>query len=148
VKGLLDTSVFIAGEHGRSLATERLPDEAAVSVVTLAELELVVHMAASESIRPSTVGKRALRRRARARREGAARAISVALPRARGERRSAGIGRLPTAVGVLEEAQHPWNLPTPLIATALRAAGENAPGGRRRAPQYAIEGSHAPDGSL
>jgi predicted nucleic acid-binding protein len=51
VKGLLDTSVFIAGEQGRRLSTERLPDEAAVSVVTLAELELGVQMAASESIR-------------------------------------------------------------------------------------------------
>jgi len=51
VRGLLDTSVFIAGEQGRALAADRLPDEAAVSVVTLAELELGVHMAASEAVR-------------------------------------------------------------------------------------------------
>jgi predicted nucleic acid-binding protein len=47
----LDTSVFIAGEQARPLAGERLPDEAAISVVTLAELELGVHMASSESVR-------------------------------------------------------------------------------------------------
>jgi predicted nucleic acid-binding protein len=51
VKGLLDTSVFIAGEQGRKLAEERLPEQAAISVVTLAELELGVHMAGSEEIR-------------------------------------------------------------------------------------------------
>lgn len=37
-RGVLDTSVFIAHESGRPLDTEALPDEAAVSVVTLAEL--------------------------------------------------------------------------------------------------------------
>ena len=51
VRGLLDTSVFIADEHGRELASDRLPDEAAISVATLAELELGVHMAASEAVR-------------------------------------------------------------------------------------------------
>jgi predicted nucleic acid-binding protein len=51
VRGLLDTSVFIADEQGRDLATDRLPDQAAVSVVTLAELELGVHMAGSEDVR-------------------------------------------------------------------------------------------------
>jgi predicted nucleic acid-binding protein len=51
VRGLLDTSVFIAGEQARPLAAERLPDEAAISVVTLAELELGVHLATSESVR-------------------------------------------------------------------------------------------------
>jgi predicted nucleic acid-binding protein len=51
LRGLLDTSVFIAGEQGRELATSRLPDEAAVSVVTLAELELGVHLARSEDAR-------------------------------------------------------------------------------------------------
>jgi predicted nucleic acid-binding protein len=48
---VLDTSVFIAGEQGRPLDGERLPDEAAVSVVTLAELELGVHMATSQIAR-------------------------------------------------------------------------------------------------
>lgn len=51
MRGLLDTSVFIADEHGREVATTRLPDEAAISVVTLAELELGVHLAASEDAR-------------------------------------------------------------------------------------------------
>jgi predicted nucleic acid-binding protein len=51
VRGLLDTSVFIAEEQGRELAVARLPDEAAISVVTLAELELGVHLAAGEDIR-------------------------------------------------------------------------------------------------
>jgi predicted nucleic acid-binding protein len=51
VKGILDTSVFIAGERGRRLDEERLPDEAAVSVVTLAELNLGVHLARSEDVR-------------------------------------------------------------------------------------------------
>lgn len=51
MRGLLDTSVFIAGEQGRRLDAERLPDEAAVSVVTLAELALGVHLAGSDEIR-------------------------------------------------------------------------------------------------
>jgi predicted nucleic acid-binding protein len=51
VRGVLDTSVFIAGEQGRSLDTERLPEEAAISVVTLAALELGVHMAEREDVR-------------------------------------------------------------------------------------------------
>jgi predicted nucleic acid-binding protein len=46
VRGLLDTSVFIADEQGRSVAADLLPDEAAVSVITVAELELGVHLAA------------------------------------------------------------------------------------------------------
>lgn len=40
MRGLLDTSVFIAGEAGRPIAT--LPDEQVISVVTLAELHLGV----------------------------------------------------------------------------------------------------------
>lgn len=51
MRGLLDTSVFIADEQGRALDTSRLPDESAVSVVTLAELELGVHMATDEATR-------------------------------------------------------------------------------------------------
>jgi predicted nucleic acid-binding protein len=39
VKGLLDTSVFIAAESGRPVDEQRLPEEAAVSVVTVAELQ-------------------------------------------------------------------------------------------------------------
>ena len=51
MRGLLDTSLFIADEQGRELVTSRLPDEAAISVVTLAELELGVHLAGSEDAR-------------------------------------------------------------------------------------------------
>lgn len=51
MRGLLDTSVFIADEQGRPLHTDLLPDEAAVSVVTLAELELGVHLAGSDQTR-------------------------------------------------------------------------------------------------
>jgi predicted nucleic acid-binding protein len=38
-RGVLDTSVFIATETGRALQADLLPAEAAVSVVTLAELQ-------------------------------------------------------------------------------------------------------------
>ena len=51
MRGLLDTSVFIAGERERPLRVDRLPDEAAVSVVTIAELALGVHMANAEYVR-------------------------------------------------------------------------------------------------
>jgi len=51
VRGLLDTSVFIADEQGRILATDRLPDEAAISVVTIAELAIGVHLAESDEVR-------------------------------------------------------------------------------------------------
>lgn len=37
-RGVLDTSVFIAAESGRALDEEALPAEAAICVVTLAEL--------------------------------------------------------------------------------------------------------------
>jgi predicted nucleic acid-binding protein len=51
VKGLLDTSVFIALESGRPLDEQRIPDETAVSVVTLAELQAGVLAAADVDIR-------------------------------------------------------------------------------------------------
>jgi predicted nucleic acid-binding protein len=41
-RGLLDTSVLIADERGRPLHVERLPDEVAISAVTLAELHVGV----------------------------------------------------------------------------------------------------------
>ncbi|HXE44401.1 MAG TPA: type II toxin-antitoxin system VapC family toxin [Conexibacter sp.] len=41
-RGLLDTSVFVAGESGRPLDAERLPHEAAISAVTVAELHVGV----------------------------------------------------------------------------------------------------------
>lgn len=37
-RGLLDTTVFIAAESGRGLRTEALPQRAAISIVTRAEL--------------------------------------------------------------------------------------------------------------
>jgi predicted nucleic acid-binding protein len=50
MRGVLDTSVFIAEEQGRDLAAERLPDEAAISVVTLAELTIGAHLAEAETV--------------------------------------------------------------------------------------------------
>jgi predicted nucleic acid-binding protein len=51
VKGLLDTSVFIALESGRPLDERRIPDETAVSVVTLAELQAGVLVAVDVDVR-------------------------------------------------------------------------------------------------
>ncbi len=50
-RGLLDTSVFIASETGRPLDVERLPREAAVSAVTIAELHVGVLAARDVDIR-------------------------------------------------------------------------------------------------
>jgi predicted nucleic acid-binding protein len=41
-RGVLDTTVFIAAESGRPLHQSGLPDESAVSVITLAELHVGV----------------------------------------------------------------------------------------------------------
>jgi hypothetical protein len=41
-RGLLDTSVFIAGESGRTLDEGSLPDEGAISPITVAELHVGV----------------------------------------------------------------------------------------------------------
>lgn len=49
MKGLLDTSVFIGREQGRPIG--ELPDEAAISVLTLAELHLGVLLAKGPKIR-------------------------------------------------------------------------------------------------
>ncbi|MGC5617617.1 type II toxin-antitoxin system VapC family toxin [Georgenia sp. Z1491] len=51
VRGLLDTSVFIAQESGRQLETASLPDEGYVSVITLAELEAGVLAAPDHTVR-------------------------------------------------------------------------------------------------
>ncbi|GAA1192111.1 type II toxin-antitoxin system VapC family toxin [Pseudonocardia alaniniphila] len=51
MRGLLDTSVFIAAESGRPLDEQRIPDEAAVSVVTVAELQAGVLAAADVDVR-------------------------------------------------------------------------------------------------
>lgn len=47
--GLLDTSVFVAREGGRRLAS--LPDEGRVSVITVAELRIGVLVAEDRSVR-------------------------------------------------------------------------------------------------
>jgi len=51
MRGLLDTSVFIAAESGRPLDDERIPEETALSVVTLAELQVGVLAAADVETR-------------------------------------------------------------------------------------------------
>jgi predicted nucleic acid-binding protein len=58
-RGLLDTSVFIAAESGRPLDVQQLPDEAAVSVITIAALQAGVLAAAdvpTRAARMSTLG--------------------------------------------------------------------------------------------
>ncbi len=50
-KGLLDTSVFIAREHARSLSADSLPEESFVSVITLAELQAGVLAASDTDVR-------------------------------------------------------------------------------------------------
>jgi predicted nucleic acid-binding protein len=45
-RGIADTSVFIARESGRPLAADDLPDEIAVSVITIGELRAGVLAAA------------------------------------------------------------------------------------------------------
>ena len=51
MRGLLDTSVFIAAESGRPLDEQRIPEEAAVCVVTVAELQAGVLAAADVDVR-------------------------------------------------------------------------------------------------
>ncbi|MGI9000336.1 MAG: type II toxin-antitoxin system VapC family toxin [Pseudonocardia sp.] len=51
MRGLLDTSVFIAAESGRRIDEKLIPDEAAVSVVTVAELQAGVLIAADVDTR-------------------------------------------------------------------------------------------------
>lgn len=50
-RGLLDTSVFVAAETGRALDATGLPEESAISVVTLAELQAGVLIASTSSTR-------------------------------------------------------------------------------------------------
>ncbi|MCW2995536.1 MAG: ribonuclease [Conexibacter sp.] len=51
MNGVIDTSVFVAAEQGRPLDADKLPAQAAISVATLAELELGVLMASSAAER-------------------------------------------------------------------------------------------------
>lgn len=50
-RGLLDTSVFIASETGRFLDEEALPEEGALSVITLGELRTGVLAAVDTDVR-------------------------------------------------------------------------------------------------
>jgi hypothetical protein len=50
-RGLVDTTVFIARESGRPLDADRLPDEVAVSVITVGELRAGVLAAADVATR-------------------------------------------------------------------------------------------------
>jgi predicted nucleic acid-binding protein len=50
-RAVLDTSVFIAAESGRSLQTDLLPDEGVSTVITFAELNAGVLAAVDSSIR-------------------------------------------------------------------------------------------------
>jgi predicted nucleic acid-binding protein len=60
--GLLDTSVFIARESGRALG--KLPNQVAVSVVTIGELQLGVFNAADDATRARRADTLALARAA------------------------------------------------------------------------------------
>ena len=51
MRGLLDTSILIALESDRVLDFDALPDESAISVITLAELESGVYLASDDSAR-------------------------------------------------------------------------------------------------
>ncbi|HUY61839.1 MAG TPA: type II toxin-antitoxin system VapC family toxin [Candidatus Dormibacteraeota bacterium] len=59
-RGILDTSVFIANESGRALEAEHLPDESAISVVTLAELQVGVLAALDTDTRAARLATVAL----------------------------------------------------------------------------------------
>ena len=54
--GLLDTSVFIAREAGRPIRAVDLPEQTAVSVVTIAELHVGVHAAEDVAVRARRLG--------------------------------------------------------------------------------------------
>ncbi len=51
MQGLADTSIFIASETGRAIDVDALPDELAVSVVTIGELRAGVLTAATVEVR-------------------------------------------------------------------------------------------------
>ena len=55
-RGLADTSIFIAAESGRELDVNRLPDEIAVSIITIGELRSGVLAAADVSVRDRRLG--------------------------------------------------------------------------------------------
>jgi predicted nucleic acid-binding protein len=56
IRGLLDTSVFIARESERPLKSELLPEESAVSAVTVGELQTGVLAASDTEVRARRLG--------------------------------------------------------------------------------------------
>lgn len=55
-RGLADTSLFIARESGRQIATDRLPENLAVSVITIGELRAGVLTATDTATRDRRLG--------------------------------------------------------------------------------------------
>ncbi|MDP9222729.1 MAG: type II toxin-antitoxin system VapC family toxin [Actinomycetota bacterium] len=55
-RGLTDTSVFIARETGRAMCTEAVPDDLAVSIITIGELRARVLSAADLDTRDRRLG--------------------------------------------------------------------------------------------
>lgn len=55
-RGLADTSVFIAGESGRKVQVDELPEELAVSVITIGELRAGVLVANTVESRDRRLG--------------------------------------------------------------------------------------------
>lgn len=55
MKGVLDTSVLIAYEQDRELDFERIPDELAISVVSISELAMGVYTATDELVRSARI---------------------------------------------------------------------------------------------
>jgi predicted nucleic acid-binding protein len=55
-RGLADTSVFVAQESGRRLEVGALPDELAVSIITIGELRAGVLVAATVEARDRRLG--------------------------------------------------------------------------------------------
>ena len=55
-RGLADTSVFIARESGRSLNADSLPEELAVSIITIGELRAGVLVATTVEARDRRLG--------------------------------------------------------------------------------------------
>jgi predicted nucleic acid-binding protein len=51
IVGLLDTSIFIARESGRPLAVDQLPEQSAVSAITIGELRWGILMAPDDETR-------------------------------------------------------------------------------------------------
>lgn len=102
-RAVLDTSIFVARERGRAMA-RALPDDVAVSVVTIAELELGVLVARDTAVRAER-----LRTLTEVRTAGGALGID--------ERTASAYAQL--AAGVLASGRKPRVHDTWIAATAL-----------------------------